>query len=202
MGRGRFFESRVTGGASGRNTSSLKSWRDGPLSEQRSISERCDSIFRKWWIHRIFCDTAEIEMVDTRTGCGRHDTHVRRVVVIVPCSDLRGYDMRAMSSHGIQSAYRPFRVPRVAYIYVNIIYARIFTCERIHKHATAFSTEKCIYTQARHGVVDTTTAERSRRGSVPCSAPSIYRAVPCTVNIPCRWRSVLKIQVDLTLVPL
>ena len=41
MGRGRFFESRVTGGASGRNTGSLKSWRDGPLSEQRSISERC-----------------------------------------------------------------------------------------------------------------------------------------------------------------
>ena len=40
MGRGRFFESRVTGGASGRNTGSLKSWRDGPLSEQRSIFEK------------------------------------------------------------------------------------------------------------------------------------------------------------------
>ena len=40
VGRGRFFESRVTGGASGRNTSSLKSWRDGPLSEQRSIFEK------------------------------------------------------------------------------------------------------------------------------------------------------------------
>ena len=111
VGRGRFFESRVTGGASGRNTGSLKSWRDGPLSEQRSISQRCirfDSIFEM----RALCDTAEIEMVDTRTRCRRHDTHVHRVVVIVPCSDLRGYDMRAMSSHGIQCVYRPFRVPR------------------------------------------------------------------------------------------
>ena len=124
MGRGRFFESRVTGGASGRNTSSLKSWRDGPLSEQRSISERCIR-FSKWSYAVIFCDPVEIEMVDTRTGCGRHDTHVRRVVVIVPCSDLRGYDMRAMSSHGIQCVYGPFRVPRGAYICVKI-YIHIF----------------------------------------------------------------------------
>ena len=117
VGRGRFFESRVTGGASGRNTSSLKSWRDGPLSEQRSISERCirfDSIFEMC----ILYDPAKIEMVDTRTGYRRHDTHVCRIVVIVPCSDLRGYDMRAMSSHGILCAYRPFRVPR----------CRIYTC--------------------------------------------------------------------------